>query len=170
MHKRLPLLFAAALAASIFSTLGATTARAQSMSTVAATATVTSECNITATPMAFGVYDPVVAHDTADLDSTATISISCTKGTAAWVALGPGLNPSGTTRRMISNLGDYLTYELHQDTARTFVWNEELTSLLTLGPALSMAPRNLVVYGRVFGNQDVRAGAYTDSVLATVNF
>lgn len=170
MKNILPTIVATAFTAIAFGTTLATPALAQTTSTVAATTTVTTECNITVTPLAFGAYDPLVAHVTADLDGTATVSLTCTKGAAASVALAIGLNASGSTRRMISNIGDYLTYELHQDSARTFVWNEELTSLLTLGPATSMAPRNLTVYGRVFGGQDVRAGTYTDSVLATVNF
>ena len=170
MKNLLPIPVVAALAVSALGTLDAPPARAQTTSTVAATATVTTECNISVTPLAFGVYDPVVAHQTADLDGTATITLTCTKGAVASVALGLGLTPSGSTRRMVSNIGDYLTYELHQDASRLFVWNEEITSLLTLGPALSMAPRTLTVYGRVFGGQDVRAGTYTDSVLATVNF
>ena len=167
MKTFLPILFATTLAAGA---IGSPAVLAQTTSTVAATATVTTECHITVTPLAFGVYDPVVAHQTTDLDGTAAITLTCTKGAVASVALGLGLTPSGSTRRMVSNIGDYLTYELHQDSSRQFVWNEDITSLLTLGPALSMAPRNLTVYGRVFGGQDVRAGTYTDSVLATVNF
>lgn len=157
-------------AAGLLVMTGATPGFAQSTGAVAATATVTTECNITVTPLAFGEYDPVVAHQAADLDGTATITLTCTKGAVASVALGLGLNASGATRQMRSNIGNSLTYELHQDSSRLFVWNEEITSLLTLGPALSMAPRDLTVYGRVFGGQDVRAGTYTDSVLATVNF
>ena len=157
-------------AAAALVAIGTTPGFAQTTGAVAATATVTTECNITATPLAFGEYDPVVAHQTADLDGTATITLTCTKGAVASVALGLGLNASGSTRRMRSSIGDSLTYELHQDSSRLFVWNEEITSLLTLGPALSMAPRTLTVFGRVFGGQDVRAGTYTDSVLATVNF
>ena len=170
MTKSFPSPFATALALGALATLGASPALAQTTSTVATTTTVSAECNITVSPMTFGVYDPVVVHGASDLDGTATISLTCTKGATASVALGLGLNAFGSTRRMISNIGDYLTYELHQDSSRMFVWNEEITSLLTLGPATSMAPRNLTVYGRVFGGQDVRAGAFTDSVLATVNF
>ena len=157
-------------AAAALVAIGTTPGFAQTTGAIAATATVTTECNITATPLAFGEYDPVGAHQAADLDGTATITLTCTKGAVASVALSLGLNASGSTRQMRSMTGDSLTYELHQDSSRLFVWNEEITSLLTLGPALSMAPRDLTVHGRVFGGQDVRAGTYTDSVLATVNF
>ncbi len=167
MNSRLLTLFATA---GLLVATGTTAGFAQSTGTVAATASVITECNITATPLAFGEYDPLVAHQAADLDGIATITLTCTKGAVASVALGSGLNAAGSTRRMRSNLGDSLSYELHQDSSRLFVWNEEITSLLTLGPALSMAPRDLTVHGRVFGGQDVRAGTYTDSVLATVNF
>lgn len=167
MNSQFPHLIAMA---GLLAVAGTTAGFAQSTGAVAATASVVAECNIAAAPLAFGQYDPLIAHQISDLDGTATITLTCTKGAVASVALGPGLNAAGSTRRMRSALGDSLSYELHQDSSRLFVWNEEITSLLTLGPALSMAPRDLTVHGRVFGGQDVRAGTYTDSVLATVNF
>lgn len=143
---------------------------AQSTSTVPVDTVVAAECSISATPLAFGEYDPVVGNASTALDGMATITLTCTKGAAASVGLDRGLNASGTLRRMTSASGDHLSYELHQDSMRLLAWGDDILSMLTLGAATSMAPRYLTVHGRVAGGQDVSAGAYTDSVTATVNF
>ena len=145
-------------------------ALAQSMTTVAVDTVVATECSVAVSPLAFGVYDPVVANASAVLDGTSTVTLTCTKGAAASVGLDRGLHASGTTRQMRSATGDQLTYELHQDSARMFVWGDDVMSMLTLGAATSMAPRYLTVHGRVPGGQDVSGGTYTDSITATVNF
>ena len=159
-----------AVACTAIGRLGVVEAQAQTSSAVAVTSEVTTECFVSASPMAFGVYDPVFANGSVALDGMATITLTCTKGAVATVALGAGVNAIGQTRRMVSNIGDHLAYELHMDAARMFAWRDDIFSLLTLGPATSMAPRALTVYGRVDAGQDVRAGTYTDSIIATVNF
>ena len=145
-------------------------ALAQSMSTVAADTVVATECSVAVSPLAFGVYDPVVANASAVLDGTATVTLTCTKGAVASVGLDRGLHTSGMTRRLRSGTGDHLTYELHQDATRMMAWGDDLMSMLTLGAATSMAPRYLTVHGRIAGGQDVSGGTYTDSITATVNF
>ncbi len=65
---------------------------------------------------------------------------------------------------------DYLSYELYQDTGRTTVWGNSGTALFSAGSAPSKAPRTFTVYGRIPAAQDVPAGAYADTVIATVNF
>ena len=138
--------------------------------TVPVGAVVSPECIIDATPLAFGVYDPIGAHGTADLDGVGTVIVACTKGMVATVALDLGSNAEGSTRRMTSGT-DYLTYELYRDAGRGDVWGDDLVGrALSLGVATSKAPQHLTVYGRVAGGQDVRAGTYLDSIVATVNF
>jgi spore coat protein U-like protein len=66
--------------------------------------------------------------------------------------------------------GDFLTYELYQDTARTIVWGSGAAAGLAIGAAPSKAARTFTVYGRVAAAQDVRAASYGDSVVATINF
>lgn len=133
------------------------------------TASVANNCTISAGALAFGAYDPVVAHATTDLDSTGTVTVACTKGTAATIGLGLGSNASGTTRRM-TNGTDYLTYEIYQDASRSTLWSDSGAGLLSPAAAPSRAARNFTSYGRVPQAQDVSAGAYTDTVVATVNF
>jgi spore coat protein U-like protein len=133
-------------------------------------ATVINNCVISTAALAFGNYDPVDVNAAANLDGTGTVTIACTKGSTATIGLGLGANASGSTRRMTDGSGHYLTYELYQEAARTTVWENAGAGLLSPAAAPSKAARNFTVYGRVDSNQDIEAGAYTDTVVATVNF
>jgi spore coat protein U-like protein len=132
-------------------------------------ATVVNNCTISTTALAFGSYDPVVAHASTDLDGTGTVTVACTKGATSTIGLGLGSNASGSTRRMTDG-SNYLTYELYQDAGRTTVWGDAGAGLYSPGAAPSKAARNFTVYGRVASNQDIPAGSYNDTVVATVNF
>ncbi len=123
-----------------FGAYSSTANAASATATLGANATVTNNCTISTTALAFGSYDAVVANASSNLDGGGT----------------------GTT--------NYLTYELYQDSGRTTVWNDSGAGLLSPSAAPSKAPRNFTVYGRVTGNQDVPAGHYNDTVVATVNF
>ncbi len=132
-------------------------------------ATVTNNCTISTSALSFAPYDPVVANASSDLEGTGRVTVACTKGATTTIGLGGGSNASGSTRRLKDTSGNFLSYELYQDTGRT-VWGNASPSLLSPPAAVSKAPRDFTVYGRVAGNQDVPAGAYTDTVVATVNF
>jgi spore coat protein U-like protein len=135
---------------------------------VVATAVATN-CSITTTPVAFGTYDPVAANVTAPLDGTGTVVVTCTRGAGTRIDLGLGAAASGTTRRM-AGAGEFLTYELYQNTGRTTVWGAGAAAGLTITQAPSKAPRTFTVFGRVPAGQDVSAGSYSDTVVATINF
>lgn len=140
---------------------------------LAVSATVATNCTITTSAVNFGTYDPVVVNASAPLDGTGTVTVACTKGTNATIGLGAGANSaqaSGTTRAMAGPSGNYLSYELYQDSGRTTVWTDSGTGLRSTGAAPNKAPRDFTVYGRVPGGQDVEAGSYNDTVTATVNF
>ena len=150
-------------------TFGGRTFAATAVADLAASATVVNNCSITTAALAFGPYDPVVANVSTNLDGTGRVSIACTKGSTATVALGSGSNASGSTRRLSDGSSNYLSYELYQDSGRSTVWNGG-SGTLTPAPAPSKVARDFTVYGRIVGNQDVPAGSYSDTVVATVNF
>lgn len=143
-----------------------------------ATATLTvnmsiaNNCTISTTAVAFGSYDPVSTNATSPLDGTGSVSVACTKNTSATIGLGVGSNASGSTRRMSdgATTPSYATYELYQDSSRSTVWGNSGTGLLSPTAAPSKAARTFSVYGRVPAGQDIPAGSYADSVVATVNF
>jgi spore coat protein U domain-containing protein, fimbrial subunit CupE1/2/3/6 len=153
-----------------FAGFGATKAKAATATAnLSVTATVTTNCTISTVALAFGSYDPVVANAAANLDGTGTVVVACTKGATATIGLGNGGNFSGGARRM-SNGTEFLTYEVYNEATRTTVWTNAVGGLLSTGAAPSKVARNFTVYGRVTSNQDVAAGNYTDTVVATVNF
>jgi len=137
---------------------------------ITVSATVKRNCLITTTPLAYGAYDPVGANATAPLDSTATVVLSCTKGTTAAIGLDAGANADGAARRMSNAANGFLQYELYKDTAHSDVWLNAGDGMLQVGAAPSKDPRSFTVYGRIAGAQDVPVGTFSDSVVATVNF
>ena len=143
---------------------------ATATSNLSVTSTVINNCTISTAALAFGNYDPVNVNAAAPLDGTGTVTIACTKGSTATIGLGLGSNASGATRRMTDGGGNFLTYEMYQEVAYSTVWGSAGAALLSPVAAPSKAARNFTVYGRVTSNQDVSAGNYTDTVVATVNF
>jgi spore coat protein U-like protein len=152
-----------------FAGVGSTKATAATATAnLGVSATVTNNCTISTQALAFGSYDPVAAHASANLDGTGEVVVACTKGATATIGLGLGSNASGSTRRMVAGT-NFLTYELYNEPTRTTVWDAG-GGLLSTGAAPSKAARTFTVYGRVTSNQDVEAGNYSDTVVATVNF
>lgn len=153
---------------------GASTAVAAiSTANLAVSATVSNNCTITTSALSFGSYDPVSANSSAALNGTGGVSVTCTSGASTTVALGQGANANtGSTdaaplRRMASGT-NRLSYSLYQDAARTAVWgNTVATSVAHTGTGTSTA---ITVYGAIAGGQNVPAGSYTDTVVATVTF
>ena len=134
------------------------------------TAAVGANCTISTAPVAFPAYDPVVANASTNDDGTGSVIITCTRGTAATIGLGLGANASGSQRRMKDATTDYLNYALYQDSGRATVWGNSGAGLLSPVAAPDKNPRTFTVYGRIPSAQDVPAGSYTDTVVATVNF
>lgn len=134
-------------------------------------------CNMSTTGIAFGVYDPLSGSN---LDSSGTLRLTCTRGlldasTVSYrITLSAG-NSASTTERILMSSGNTLMYNLYSDSARTNVWGNDVNApsgTITyglLGTILfGTASRDLTVYGRVFANQLVAAGAYGDTLTATV--
>jgi spore coat protein U-like protein len=142
----------------------------QTSSSLTVTASVSKNCTISTAPVNFGAYDTVAANATAPLDGIGTVTVICTKGAAAKVALGAGTNAQGTTRRMGQGTAAYLTYEIYKDTARATVWGDTADTALDIPAAPNRNPRTFTAYGRVPPAQDATVGNYTDTIVATVNF
>jgi spore coat protein U-like protein len=142
----------------------------QATASLTVTASVSKNCTITTSPVAFAAYDSVAANATTPLDATGKVTISCTKGATATVGLGLGSNAQGQTRRMTQGPAAFLTYELYQDAGHATVWGNTVNDSLPIPAAPNRNPRDFTVYGRVAQAQDATVGNYTDTVVATVNF
>lgn len=137
-------------------------------------ATVSSNCSISTSPVAFGAYDPVGANAANPLDSAGTVIVTCTSGASTTITLGQGANagPGSTdaapARRMRDSGSGYLSYALYQDGSHMTTWgNTGATGVAHTGTGSSA---NISVYGRVAAGQNVASGSYSDTVLATITF
>jgi spore coat protein U-like protein len=146
------------------------TQAASATANLGVSATVANNCTISTSAMAFGAYDPVVANASTGLDGVGTITTACTKGATTTIGLSLGANASGVTRRLTNSAGNYLSYEIYLDSGRSTIWGNSGSDLLSPAAAPSKAARSFTAYGRIVSSQDVPAGAYADTVTATVNF
>ena len=133
------------------------------------TAAVSANCTISANPLTFGPYDPVVVNATTNLDVNSTLSVACTKGSTAAISMNLGTHASGAVRRMQHSVTatEFLTYELYTTGGRTTVWNTTNTVAYN---ATTKAASPVTVFGRVPSGQDIAVGNYSDSIVATITF
>jgi spore coat protein U-like protein len=130
---------------------------------IAVTATVMKTCTNAVTPMAFGFYAGV------QLDSTASVTVTCTNTTPYNVGLSSGMAPAATvtTRRMTGGVGVFLGYALFSDTGRTTNWGSTTGADTVTGTGTGIG-QVLTIYGRVAAGQFPAPGDYTDTIIATV--
>lgn len=159
--------FQAALTGLAFASVAAYAAT--DTTTFQVTATVNATCDITATDLAFGTYDP----NTGDLNGTSTVTATCTDGTPYEIGLDAGLHAASattTTRAMVDTGGtNYLDYELYSDSARTTVWGDTLGTN-TVSQTSAGGAEDHIVYGQIPGGQFVPASSYSDTVTATITY
>ena len=132
-------------------------------------AVINSSCNVSATTLNFGTYDPTSATA---LDGTSTVSVFCTSGTPYAAALNVGSGGGSFTTRTIANGGSTLNYNLFRDSARSQVWGDGSGSTFTVSGTGSglLTANNLVVYGEIAIAQDKPPGTYTSTVTVTVTY
>jgi spore coat protein U-like protein len=139
---------------------------------------VPANCTISTGTLAFGAYDPVFANAATAQNGTGSITVACTAGSAPNITLGLGANAAGAVRRMASG-AERLTYELYKppDTTPgtacgtlTTVWGTAGVNIFTPTSPASKAARTYNVCGSIAAGQDIGVGAYSDTVVASVNF
>lgn len=145
---------------------------AQATTTFQVTSNVASSCTITVPALSFGAYDTNSASPT---DSTTTISVFCTTGTAFTTALDVGTTTGGDylSRLMLgATNADTLGYNLYTDAAHTTVWGDG-TGVTATVPGTGTGPLVAVsqtVYGRITAQQNVSVDTYSDTITATVTY
>jgi spore coat protein U-like protein len=127
-------------------------------------------CTISLSPFSFGNYLP---GDTVPLDVTGEIDVRCTGSAGTFVAqISPGGSGTFAQRQMIS--GSFLLgYNFYLNPSRTVVWGDGTGGSQTTSvakPATGQQNFALPIYGRVFPQQSVGAGSYSDNVLVTIMF
>lgn len=137
------------------------------------TATVATNCTLTAHPLAFGIYDPLTFNATTPLDASTTIDLNCSYTTAAVVAMDQGLTKAGGSTatvplRQMASGANRLRYDIYQDAGRTTAWGTGgATDVNYTGTGLA---DTMSVYGRIGAGQSKPFGSYTDTVVITITF
>jgi spore coat protein U domain-containing protein, fimbrial subunit CupE1/2/3/6 len=155
----------------LLASAGIAAATTTATSNMTVQATVTNSCTISAGALNFGNYSPVAG---ADKTGTATLTVACTKDASAKITLGEGANAGGGStaaapvRRMNDGGTNYLSYALAQDVGGTVWGNTDPTG--EDYTAVDNSPASVTVYGTITAGQNVPAGAYADTVVATITF
>jgi spore coat protein U-like protein len=115
----------------------------------------------------FQPYDPLTKGITTGVG---TIDIECDGSDTYTVALDLGASPEpGQGRRMVGPAGNLLSYNLFSDSSARLVWGDG-SSGATSTVSGAGAKSSFTVYGRIFPEQHVVAGSYSDTVVVTISF
>jgi spore coat protein U-like protein len=154
--------------------VNANAATSPQTSTFQVTATVISSCSVTTSPIAFGNYDPT---STTALTAQGAVNAKCTKGSVVAVALDQGTHPvTGTSTaaipaRQMSNGTVTLPYHIYTTSGGTTEWgNTTAQEPATQTSATVNTALVFTTYGNLPAGADVTAGAYTDTVTASLTF
>ena len=139
-------------------------------------------CGVTATPLVFSNY---TSPGGSRVDSSAAVLVTCTPAylllackTSYTLSLSVGGHAAGAQRQMAAGAGR-LAYGLFSDSLRQQPWGDGGATGPTQGGTITTSLLSLVclpgnrphtIYGRIPANQNVPAGAYTDSVVLTVTY
>ena len=121
------------------------------------TANVQSACAVAATDLAFGNYSASLGTP---VDSTSSITVTCSNGLAYDVSVGANANARTMTRTLG---GGSLNYGLFNEAARSTAFDVATATGSGVGQAYT-------VYGRIPQNQFVPTGNYADTVNVTVTY
>ena len=128
-------------------------------------------CSIsTVSGVSFGSYDALNANP---LDQTGSISYQCSTLYIGTVTVDLSTGGSGTySSRQMQKGAATLGYNLFRDATRTTVWGNGTGGTSRYGPVVPLLgiPVTLTIYGRIPARQTSPVGAYTDTVVATINF
>jgi spore coat protein U-like protein len=138
---------------------------ATATSTMVVSATVQATCLNTITPLAFGTYTGAL------INSTATITITCTNTTPYNIGLDVGLASGATvsTRKLAGPAGALLNYGLTSVSATGANWGFTIGTDTVTGTGTGAA-QPITIYGTLPANQYVTPGAFTDTITATVTY
>lgn len=131
-------------------------------------------CSVNPAPLTFGAYVPTSGTD---VKVAADISVTCKAFVLGLfisyeIHLGPGIYGTVADRKM-SNGSSLLSYNIFTTTGRTIVWGDGTNGtgmgsngyLLALGASRT---DTVQMFGKIVAGQNVSAGSYTDTVVATV--
>ena len=138
-----------------------------------ATATVISNCNVSATTLNFGTTSLM----TSNLDATTAVSAQCSNSLPYSIGLDNGSNASGSQRRLKQGASNFINYNLYTDSGHTSAWTTTTsTTSCTGGTGTCItgtgtgSTQSITVYGRVPPQSSQAPGTYSDTVVVTLTF
>jgi len=130
------------------------------------TATIQSDCTVSATNLAFGTVGILQAN----VDATSTISVTCTPDTAYTLGLNEGTAVGSTVdARLMANGSATLGFQLYSDPQRTQVWGIT-DGTDTVGGSGTGQVTNYTVYGRIPQQATPQVGDYATEITATITY
>ncbi len=123
-------------------------------------------CLVSASDLDFGAYNP---NQTAPAQGMTTITLRCSPGITAEIALDQGTSPGNTRNRRLSQESgtDRLRYDLYQDARRTVHWGDR-SGGDTLEVTTTGTVDTVTVYGEIPDGQRARQGTYSDTITVTL--
>ncbi len=146
-------------------TVAATAFAATVTTTFHVTASVTAQCNVSATNLAFGAVDPLGGN----VDGSSTVTVRCTKNSPYTVGLNAGTTTGATiAQRKMADGAETMDYNLFTNATHTTIWGNSAvapTWVSATGAGLN-TPQVLTVFGRVpSGQTGLAVGSYTESTI-----
>jgi spore coat protein U-like protein len=132
-------------------------------------ATVTSNCTLATTAIAFGNVDVTTG---AAVDGTGSMGITCTSGTA-WTAVADAGTAAGATvaARQMTSGANTLNYALYTDNTRAALWGDGTTGTATIAGVGTGALVTSAITASVLPTQTgAPAGVYADQVNVTITY
>ena len=130
--------------------------------------TLQASCIVSATNIYFGT----VGLLTNNIDTTGTISVTCTSTTPYKIALsyGNGVGAgTGRARYTPGPNGSQISYNLYSDSGRSSIWGSNL-GVDTVNSTGTGADQDFTIYARVPPQTTQPAGTYSDTIVVTVNY
>ncbi len=142
---------------------------ASASNTMPVVVNVINSCTVSATAMDFGTLTGVGG---VNVDTSSTVSLTCTQGAAYDVSMNFGVNNVSGQRNLVNSLDatKKIPYNIYTNSARSAAWGQTSGTDTVKGTA-GAAAISLTAYGRIPSSAtSVPAGDYNDTVTVTVNF
>jgi spore coat protein U-like protein len=133
----------------------------------AATATVTNNCNISASNLVF----PSTGVLNRALSATGTITAQCTNGDAYRISLNGGSSGQVAARTMqLAGGSANVGYQIYTDQQNSTPWGDNSGGTATVSAVGTGATSSFTMYGLVPAQSTPQPGNYSDTVTATISF
>lgn len=144
----------------------------------AGTADAATTCSGSGSSMSLGIYP---SYSSTPVDAVGAVLVTCSRQggppeTTVTVGIGPSQASGTVAQRQLRQTGggDLLSYNLYREAARLSVWGHT-PGVDTVSQTIRLSNKSsgtlsFNIFSRIAARQDVRAGAYADAVIVTVDF